>query len=474
MNYNNPEDVVRKMPRPEKIAFDSGQSSNFEESAALFNNARTIVVPPQNAMRADVQVALLTTVALAKRTFNGRVFVVNSVGLNAKTPDGATMRSLIQAQGVRIVESPKRFYGQILIGDSEPLSADIPSIRPVFAGWRGGVMRGDSSYPKDAKGNVLSAILASGLAVSEMFNRLFLHDVSAACQEFGFSLWNLKQGWKNSNGLGQYQRDGDKWLENFGSDPALSSMPEKAWFVGLGHLGQAYLWVMESLVRFGCPDPKPTFFLQDIGRIKESTHSTSVLTPKGKFIGERKTRICACDVERFGICTHIVDRKLVPGYAVDKGEPKLVFGGLDSGLARCAWDNRVDDKNFIRIIDAGLGAHYKNFGLVDIYTLPDNQQNLKRMWEIPPDNKPNPYSAHSERFDICGQAQVDNQAVGVPYVGMVAAAFVVSEALRIFHAKGKEYQAIHFDLSDPDSLSFRIREGNTPLFDKPLKLRQIP
>ena len=474
MNYGNHEDVVSKMHRTEKIAFDMGWSSNSQESAALFDNARTVVVPPQNAMRADVQVALLTTVALAQRTFNGRVLVVDSVGLDAKTPDGATMRSLIQAQGVQIVESPKQFYGQILVGDSEPLPADIPSIRPVFAGWRGGVMCGDSSYPKDAKGNVLSAILASGLAVSEMFKRLFLRDLSAACQEFGFSLWNLKQGWKNSNGLGQYQRDGDKWLENFGSDPALSSMPDKAWFVGLGHLGQAYLWVMESLVRFGNPESMPIFFLQDIGRIKESTHSTSVLTPKGKFIGERKTRICAGDIERFGICANIVDRKFAPEYIIDKDEPKLVFGGLDSGIARCAWNNHADEKNFMRIIDAGLGGRHNNCGLVNIYTLPDNELDLKKIWGTLPDDKPNPNSVHAGKFNICGQITVDNQAVGVPHVGMVAAAFVVSEALRIFHKGEEEYQAIHFDLSDPNSLSFRIREEKTPLFDKPIKLRQIP
>lgn len=471
MNENQASELIQKMDRVQKVFYDMGRICNADQAAALFDKARVVIVPPKNAAGPDVQAALLTTCALAQRTFCNRVQVLDTAGLDATTPDGHTVKSLLRSQGVVPTQNPDIFSGQILIGDSDMLCDKMPSVRPIFAGWRGGVAPGYEPYTAKPDGNTLSAILASGIAVSEMFSHLLLKDLLATRRTFGFSLWDLECGWI-PQGPHEHQRDGEKWLENAQKDPPIKYMPRKAWFAGLGHLGQAYLWVMESLVRFGCPKSEPTFFLQDHGHIKDSTHSTSVLTPKGECIGKSKARVCALHAEQFGICTKIIERTFAGGYTVGTKEPKLVFGGFDNIHARHAWCNHQSKHNFTRIVDAGISARHDNFGFIRMHTFPENTDTPKEIWkgEDHRKDKPNRSALYAQKLGECGQIELANQAVGVPYVGMVAAAFAVSEALRILH-RGREYQAVTLNLENPNHLFFRTREKRTRMFE-PIELKQ--
>ena len=468
--------IVQAVPRSVKILCDAGKADSIEDGRALFDRSRVLIVPPEHADRSDIQMAILTTVALARRTFVNHVKVANSAGLDAKVSGGPTLRALITGQGCGVTDSPNDFAGQVLIGNASPFRGIEASVRPIFTGWRGGVAPGCSTIP-ELPGNVVSVALAAGLAVNEMFNRLLLDDLYATERTFGFSLWDLAQGWTadNAPGLRIWRRDELKWMADPGNDPAIEMMPKEAWFAGLGHLGQAYLWVMGALVCFGRPKGKPTFLLQDIGNVKKSTYSTSVLTPEETFLGMPKTRVCARAIERLGVQTDIVERKFGFGYRVGEDEPKLAFGGFDNLLARRAWSNCPNTDNFIRIIDAGLGAYENNFGLVTIYTLPDNDKSPKDIWQEREHfwNKPNPKAVYIRDLDECGQIQVANRPVGIPCVGMVAAAFAVSEALRALHG-GNEYQAIQLDLKNPDSMSFHARKQGLEKNPGFLWLRRTP
>ena len=457
--------IIRDMSRPLKALCDSHRASSEEDARAQCANLRVVIVPPACAQNVDVQATILTTVALAHRTFDGNVDVAKTSGLEARVPCGLSIGDMVRDQGGNIVDHPRGFAGQIAIGDAPLLCKDIPSVRTISTGWRGGIAPGHifKTYPP---GNILSGILSSGLAVTELFWRLHMGKTGACRRQFGFSLWDLSQGWtkhayQNRDGFHSWKRNGDAWLLGLESDPLLKYMPCSAWFAGLGHLGQAYLWVMNSLVCFGQPqNGKAMCYLQDDGKVKKATHSTSVLTPnKEDIIGKSKARVCAREVERFGIHTNIIERKFDGKQPVFEGEPKLAFGGFDNLAARRTWNNEPQNGAFKRVIDVGLGANAQTFGVIKIYTFPDNQRVPPQIWPEMEDNNEEPdlspeYLQHIQ----CGHVQAANQAVGIPSVGMVAAAFAISEALRILH-DGKEYQAIKVDLMSPNSLSFHIREA---------------
>ena len=85
---------------------------------------------------------------------------------------------------------------------------------------------------------------------------------SAGRRTLGMSLWNPNP-------------DVD-WRVDDPFEPALKYLPNRLWLIGLGHLGQAYLW---NLGLLPYADPSALFLvLQDIDDVTTSTHSTSILT----------------------------------------------------------------------------------------------------------------------------------------------------------------------------------------------------
>jgi hypothetical protein len=74
---------------------------------------------------------------------------------------------------------------------------------------------------------------------------------------------------------GQPAADCD-WLSATADEPALELLPSRLWLIGLGHLGQAYLWAL-GLLPYAHPE-ETHLVLQDVDIITPSTESTSILT----------------------------------------------------------------------------------------------------------------------------------------------------------------------------------------------------
>ena len=79
------------------------------------------------------------------------------------------------------------------------------------------------------------------------------------------------------------------------SAPELSYLPSRLWLIGLGHLGQAYLWGL-GLLPYAA-DAKVELLLQDVDVITPSTESTSILSDR-TMLGDKKTRVTAKWAER--------------------------------------------------------------------------------------------------------------------------------------------------------------------------------
>ena len=180
------------------------------------------------------QAVLLTAVALARRVFLGGVTVAApaELPLLAPLPFGRTLGEAVGALGAYIAPLPNG-VPVIDIGGVPQARHCTFHIRALFSGWRGGIV------PADAEGCLepapimaLAPMLAAALAVNEAF--LFVSGQSgiAGRRSVGLSLWNPSTD--------------INWLDAAVDEPALQLLPLRLWLIGLGHLGQAYLWGLGS------------------------------------------------------------------------------------------------------------------------------------------------------------------------------------------------------------------------------------
>ena len=66
------------------------------------------------------------------------------------------------------------------------------------------------------------------------------------------------------------------WVSGRREEPDLAYLPSALWLIGLGHLGQAYLWAL-GLLPYG--EPADVLLVpQDVDIVTSSTESTSILT----------------------------------------------------------------------------------------------------------------------------------------------------------------------------------------------------
>src|SRR5262249_47178549 len=152
------------------------------------------------------------------------------------------------------------------------------------------------------------------LAVSEVFQRLRGHAM-AGRRAVGLNLWRPEQDWRTGE-----------------PGPALTRLPAAAWLVGLGNLGQAYLWTLGLL-----PYPRDgaDLVLQDFDVLARSNVSTSLLT-SAELVTARKTRVMAAWAERRGFRTAIVERRFAADFHISDHEPRVALIGVDNALARQA------------------------------------------------------------------------------------------------------------------------------------------
>ena len=220
-------------------------------------------------------------------------------------------------------------------------------------------------------------------------------------------------------------------------------MPSRLWLIGLGHLGQAYLWGL-GLLNYGNPAGL-LVVLQDVDLITPSTESTSVLTD-ASLVGQKKTRAMAAWAERRGFSTAIHERLFDASFRRQAGEPAVALCGLDNGLGRRA----LDQVGFDLIVESGLGRGHRTFRTMRLHTLPGIRPAVD-IWRATGHHEEVRQGAAYQKMlddghlDRCGVTLLAGKAVGAPFVGAVAACLALAEVLRLLHG-GPLYQLIDLDL----------------------------
>jgi hypothetical protein len=433
------EHLADNLHRTAKLALDTGEAASVDDAMRIFSGYRAqCVLGPEVSESESLQAALLTAVNCATRTLLGGVTVIGAdMPLRVALPPFQNLCDAVKAFGATTAEVPELGVPTVGFGTPDIHGVDRLAIRVVLRGWSGGVAPAAHKIAEASAVEVTTAgVLAGALAVSEIFQRLRGHPM--ACRRAtGLNLWRPEQDWLRGE-------DG----------PVLTRLPSSVWLVGLGNLGQAYLWTL-GLLPYG-PDTLD-LVLHDFDRLAKSNVSTSLLTTPG-LVGRHKSRAMAGWAEARGFRTTLIERHFANDFRVSTQEPPVALIGVDNALARQA----IEDVGFARVIEAGLGKGSQDFLGIDLHTFPA-ARSARAIWrdtevgeaEI---TQPAYRDLLARGGDRCGTVRLAGRTVGAPFVGAVAATLAIAELLRLVIG-GPRHELISCHLRD---LSSRTVIGGAP------------
>ena len=419
INHANMSDELH---RSVKLALDTGEVDTVEGAYALFAGYRLVVaVGGSVEFSATLQTALLTIVNTARRCFLGGVEVVGALEVPLRVP-WRGMQTLAEAVddlgGIRTAQ-PNESAPLVVVGDAPALSIRPFAVRVTFQGWAAGALPLASGRRlAESQEFTPSGVFAGAIAVSEAFQHVRGGNARAGRREVGLSLWRPESS--------------VSWLSAEAVGPALQLLPSKLWLIGLGHLGQAFLWTLGFLPY---ADPSELLLvLQDFDTLVAANDSTSPLTSKG-LIGHKKTRAMAAWAEARGFRTVITERKFAADFHVSPDDPLIALCGVDNPSARAV----VEMVGFGMVVEAGLGKGADEYLAFQLHTFPGPQQ-AKEIWsaarvasvtssdrltELPA------YTAMAAAgLDDCGITTLAGRSVGSAFVGTAVSAIAVAEVLR--------------------------------------------
>jgi hypothetical protein len=410
-----------------------------------------------------LQLAVLTTANIANRCFPRAVKVTLEKDLAGapllvwplnKGTLGAALANIVGEENVIEPHGSSRNPGRVLLfGDVSPVP---DALRVTFDGWIGKVgPAATSDRLPERQYCTLSGVLAGALAVSELFLSFAQLNIVAGRRTVGLSLWRPDLPITDPAALGMQ----------------VEVLPRDLWVLGLGHLGNAYLW---SLAALPYTEPeKVEIYLNDFDVVEPENFETGMIFAPTDA-GTLKTRVCSKWLEPRGFRTRLIERRYDSNFrcrTVDpQSEPRLALCGFDSNPAR----RDLPTAGFARVMESGLGGTKDNFDTISFHTLP-NPRTIQELW---PDLSQEEQDRQKEYLnqvalenpaysplgnDVCGRAELAGKSVAVPFVGATAATLVLAESIRLLH-DGAAYTDIKLALSDLDT-RFAVTSRNYTVQD---------
>jgi hypothetical protein len=432
-----------------KLLADSDPTLTFDTAAELLRTYRLQMTLGSDAAGDPAwQAAALTAVNVGVRAVHGGVRVALAKNGPCLVPwsSGRDLARALEDLGGEVVASagaldagvPTIAFGEgATLPPSAPLGA--PRLRAFAHQWVAGVAPDGAELdaPAGAPPSALAGVLVGALGVAECFQWLRGHRV-AGDRVARVSLWDPEGG-----------RDG----------PAIAELPAELWLLGLGHLGQAYAWLLTML-------PYPThgtrpIVLHDDDRLSPANRATSMLH-REQALGMRKARLAAGVLEPLGWDAALMERRFGGGRLHDAGDPRVLLGGVDNPEARRGFD----DSGFSVIVDAGLGAGPDGFLAMTIRRLP-GERSAHAIWPASARSQSaRPQGAayaalEAETGDRCGVELLAGRTVATAFVGVTAACWVIGGLMRELHA-GPAFALVDHSLRDPNRVLTITAAGVRP------------
>jgi hypothetical protein len=417
MSMPSPTDISRI----DKLCLDrdglAPQQSRIRRTANVPHVAAGVDCAESEAL----QVALLTAVNLAQKSFSTPVpvhapdAVWHAVCFTALSNKSTLGGALEDVGAVRATDSHEPAL-ILVIGDAPAVDR---ALRVTFDGWRVSVgPMASTSRMRERPYCLLAPIAAAALAVGEAFSAWAQISVDAARKGIAFSLWRPDLSVMVEESLGRPVAEFPKTLELF----------------GLGHLGQAYTWAIAALPF----EERGEFllYLCDDDAVELPNLETGALLTCSDLPG-RKTRAVANWLQQRGFDCRLLERFIDSGFRRCASEPRVALSGFDDNAAR-QW---LAGGGFDAVYDSGLGGDASNFDSIAVRTWPQ-PRSAQELWPIEDEvvrerraarriQQPQSNSAYGAlAADACGRLLVADKSVAVPFVGAVAATFVLADVLR--------------------------------------------
>lgn len=419
-----------------KMYMDTGEAHSYEEAQHILSQYRLAIVVGSNiAESPTLQASLLTVVNTARRCFLGGVEVTGplNVPLRLSWPRSGTLGDAVKYLQAKWVETVTPEIPRILIGETPKQDQVGPfCVQTACDGWKGGVIPLDEFQRLPQSGEFTPAgVLSGAIAVSEAFQHVCGKNAFAGHRTLGLSLWEPGQ-----SGV---------WFD-CQAGPELRFLPAKAWLIGLGHLGQAFLWTL-GLLPYTHPE-QVDIVLQDIDELSEANDSTSLLTNMS-MVALKKTRAIASWCDAMGFRSRIVERAFANDFHLAPDEPHVGICGVDNAQARAV----LEEVGFDRVFEAGLGAGVNDFLCFQTHSFPATRR-AQDIWrsekptplQVAPTNLPQAYQSNDPySVEACGLIQLADRSVGSAFVGAVTSTLVLADLLRITMGE-TQYEFIDGDL----------------------------
>lgn len=397
----------RHIARLAKILVDS-EGISFPEAQVRLRALTLDVVVAANAVSPAAHAAVLTAVSVGHRTFVGGVRVSGAIDqpLNSALPlNSPSLGEAAVEVGASAFEgSPSR---RIIIGTGRALDPAW-SVEAWWDGWRAGTAEPGERACGDSD-NPLAGIAAGALAVGKAFEAERGRTLDLYVE---IDLWPVTS-------------------EN-GAAPGFAEifLPGAIWLIGLGNLGQAFLWALTALPY---ADPNNvSLVLQDRDKISEENWATSVLVTDETY-GKLKTRVGEAWAMTKGFDVRRIDRHLVGVDRLEDDDPRLALSGVDKIEAR----KLMAQVGFDCIVDAGLGrtSHEFDHYRVNVFDrIRPIDKHFADQADVPVQNAipaDDAYQRLLEEVGSCGAAELAGASVAAPYVSALAATVAVSRLLAV-------------------------------------------
>lgn len=390
---------------------ETSSNKSFDDATATLDAVGLIVVTSsEEAATHAGQAAILTIVTTGVKCFGRTAVVLDSdVPLKRRLSSGETIFEAVRAAGAEIVHSvPTDATHIVSIGE---LPTEGVYVRCWWGGWSAGVLPPWDDAPLGGSSNPLAGIFAGALAVREVFANCVGRRKNVRRASV-ISLWAPSQM--------QSQED---------VPPSRLSLPNRLWLVGLGHIGQGFLWSLSLLPLAGAHA-----VLQDDQLVGEENVATGLVTYPHDFeTSNHKTRVAMRWLEAAGWTTSIVERRNHGDFRLDVGDPPVILTSIDEPMARIEMANAGHEY----LIDAGVGHGPTDFEIGQIRVVPKTVD-ARTLWTVESNGKDmgrillqHAYREHANKYGNCGTYSLAEASVAVPFVGAAIGALTISQLLRL-------------------------------------------
>lgn len=397
-----------KRSRIAKVITDKpGEEIEFPEAEERLVSVKVVIrAATDQVATAAGQAAALTAVATAVKCFGSAALLANpEQPLVKPLPIGKTLGSAAMALGAAIIqEMPANATHLIAIG-SRQAQKEAVFVRCWWDGWTAGILPSWDERSCGNSCNPLAGVFAGALAV----RAVFAEAVQGKRATIRASLASLWQPWEDP--------------ATAPAGPDTTYLPSSLWFIGLGHVGQGFLWSLSFLtVASG------SAVLQDDQTAGEENVATGLLTADVD-VGEMKTRVAARWVEELGWKTSLLERRHYGDIRPRDDDPAVVLTSIDEPRARM----KIAGADFTYMIDAGVGHGPGDFDRAQVRILPKGSD-PKQFWSVPEPAKDvdallrlKAYQA----YDQCGAFPLAEASAAVPFVGAAVGAVAIAQLLRL-------------------------------------------